>query len=114
MAQDQQVAFEGQSHWNQYRSPEPQLRNVLSMAIRAQELVALQRNRDPHGLLRRLFHDIPFVLTKRTPPELMFRVVPISETLSEPARTISSGSSSSNRFALLCSITTICNLDCFT
>jgi len=35
--------------------------------------------------------SIPFVLTKRTPPELMFRVVPISETLSEPARTISSG-----------------------
>jgi len=30
------------------------------MAIRAQELVALQRNRDAYSVFRRLFHDVLF------------------------------------------------------
>src|SRR6185295_10356598 len=51
--------------------------------------------------------SISLAVMNSTPPELMFRVVPVSETFSEPARTISSGSSSSNRLALRCSITTL-------
>ena len=51
-------------------------------------------------------------LTNRMPPELMFRVAPTADVRSVPVRMTSTGSSSSNRLVLRCSITLL-NLDRF-